>query len=413
MSLTSTHPNPTGIVSVLHWKTRLSIPCFVAALCLGLTACSDSKGAMGSEPIQESSLERSFIVPGAQPGNGNTFSACPGRARREFRLPAKVEFNAERSAHVLTRFTGVVSMVHAALGQDVVAGAPLAQLESRELTEARIAYVEAQHDLEFCGIALEREERLWEKDVTSEVELQAARFEEHEARLKVFSTRETLLALGADPEELAGLHGEDLCDSDGNALGLLAKADITSPLGGRVVDKHAVMGEAVEAGTLLFQIADMSNLWIDARVPSAIAARVSIGDEVHIVEGELGLEIAASIAYIDAKVDPGTQTTLMRAIVEGPGSGLSPGLFVEMVGSIPSDEAPIVVPKAAIQQADGRDWVFVHLQQDQWDARPVEVGFLGDEFAVVRSGLESGERVAVTGTVAIKAVWLGYGGEDA
>ena len=170
---------------------------------------------------------------------------------------------------------------------------------------------------------------------------------------------------------------------------------------------------------MLFELADLSQVWVEARLPVATLAELTLDDPVRVVAKNLGLDVTARLSYVDPRIDAGTQTALARAVVStaDAGAALRPGLFVELHGATAARERAITVPARAVTSADGGRFVFVRVEgrghgAAAWEAREVELGQEGDELVEIRSGLRAGETVATSQLLLLKSVWLGQGGEE-
>ena len=120
-------------------------------------------------------------------------------------LPGEIVLNADRIAHVVPRVAGIVREVGATVGDRIKAGQLLAVLESRELADAKASYLAAVEREKLAQANFAREERLWEKKVTSEQEYLDARQALAESRIEKNSTEQQLHALGFTDQVLKDL----------------------------------------------------------------------------------------------------------------------------------------------------------------------------------------------------------------
>ena len=82
-------------------------------------------------------------------------------------LPGEIALNADRLAHVVPRVASIVRQVKKRLGDKVKTGEVMAVLESREVAEAKSAYLAALERLALAGSNFKREEMLWQKKISS------------------------------------------------------------------------------------------------------------------------------------------------------------------------------------------------------------------------------------------------------
>ena len=108
-----------------------------------------------------------------------------------------------------------------------------------------------------------------------------------------------------------------------------------APIGGTVIHKNAFEGRYVKEGDELFQIADLSRLWMEAQVYEHDLAHVRVGQEVHIeTQAFPGEMFHGKVAFIEPQVDPRTRSVKARVDVPNPGGRLKPGMYVDAAISV-------------------------------------------------------------------------------
>ena len=323
-------------------------------------------------------------------------TAGPGRLAIEVELPGEVHINGDHLVHVTPRIGGVVTRVFASLGDRVERDQLLATLESRELADAKAAYLAASERLVLASATFAREERLWQEKVTSEQDFLDARRARAEARIEQRSSEQKLIALGLARSDLLALRNRH--DAD------LTRYEIRAPLHGTVIEKHIALGEAVASDTNVFVVADLSTVWIDLRVYQKDIGAVRAGHEVRIASNHDQEEGRGTISFVQPIVGEATRTALGRVVMANPDRIWHPGCFVTARSIVDAVEAPVTVPRAALQHVeDEGDVVFVVTADGALAPRPVMLGRSDSERFEVVAGLEPGERFAATGTFALKA----------
>ncbi len=134
--------------------------------------------------------------------------AGPGELRLEAVLPGVVKVNPDGLVHITPRVPGVVRDVFKVLGDEVVVDELLAVLDSRELAEAKAGFLAARERLELAASNRQREQHLYEREISSEQEYLEARQAEAEVRIAVNSAQQRLHALGLGEEEVERLHDQ-------------------------------------------------------------------------------------------------------------------------------------------------------------------------------------------------------------
>ncbi len=173
---------------------------------------------------------------------------------------------------------------------------------------------------------------------------------------------------------------------------------IYSPISGTVVKKGVDPGRYfAEAGQPLFEVADLSTVWIlldvyerDIRVLRK-GLRVEIATEAYPLDTFRG-----RVVFVDPVLTPETRTVRVRTEVPNPEGKLKPNMYVNATISVPQPNA-LVVPTTAILPVGKRCLVWVEVSENQFEPRKVVVGGESDGFTVILKGLEEGEVVAATG----------------
>ncbi len=329
-------------------------------------------------------------------GSGlETAVAGPGELEITVELPGEVRVNGDQMAHVSPRVSGVAREVLVSLGDSVRAGQLLAVLESRELADAKAAYLAASERLGLAEATFSREERLWRERVSAEQDYLDASTALAEARIALRTAEQKLHALGFGERWLEGLSDEPEAEYTWYRL--------TAPFDGEVIDRHLTVGETVSAEEPVFTVADLATVWIDLSVYQKDLGAVAAGQRVRFEAASDGQGGTGTIAFVQPLLGEETRTALARVVSANPDRRWRPGMFVsaEIVTDRPRVEV-MVPPAAVIRMPDGDDVVFVETA-DGFVPSPVDLGRRSREGVEVLSGLEAGERYVAAGGFSLKA----------
>ena len=322
--------------------------------------------------------------------------AGPGAIAIRRELPGEVRPNGDRLAHVAPRVGGIAREVHASLGDRVEAGQLLAVLESRELAEARAAWLAARARVELARKTFAREDRLRARGVTAEQDWLDARTALAEAEIELRAARQGLLALGVPATELTRL--PSLPEAN------LATLRLVSPLPGEVIDRHVTVGEAVAALVPVFTVADLSTVWIDLSVYPRDLAHVVPGAPVELTGPGGRPRATGRIAFVSPLLGEETRTALARVILPNPGGEWRPGTFVTGRVTVEDAEVPVRVPLAAlVHPEEGETALFVAEDGNRFVLREVTLGRRDARWAEVTAGIAPGERYVARGGFALFA----------
>lgn len=194
--------------------------------------------------------------------------------------------------------------------------------------------------------------------------------------------------------------GEPLATIDSNLS--LTSYTVSSPIAGVVMSRPAAIGMAAAEGTTLFEIADLSTLWVDLHIFGADAGHIGAGAPVTVTR----LSDGASAQTILERVLPGTatasQSTVARASLPNPDGRWRPGSAVKARVTVDRASVDLVVPVTALQTTDDQDVVYVQ-EGETYNVRPVKLGRRDAQRVEVLDGLKAGEAVVVEQSFLVKA----------
>lgn len=306
----------------------------------------------------------------------------------------KLIFHPDRMAHVLPKVSGVVQKVYKKKGDQVVAGETLALLESKEMAEQKAEYLSSLRQEAVTRAEFDRQSRLFDKGISSQSSYAQALLQQQKAQIDTELAKQKLLSYGMTNEELEALDKES-----GDQLRIYR---IKAPINGLVIERHLTQGEYVEDTDQIFQLADLSVLWVELGVPSQLAEKLHTGQIVELTPTCSNELVQGKIIHISPFFDEGSITVKAVAEVANPKGLLCPGAFA--AGSIQLEPAKkaLMVPVGAIQELDGETKVFVR-HSDHFHPVKVELGSYGKGYVEVLSGLSDHDHVAAEGSFILKA----------
>ena len=180
---------------------------------------------------------------------------------------------------------------------------------------------------------------------------------------------------------------------------------IRSPADGYVLAKAALAGVAVQPGTVLFQVADLSTVWVTADVYEQDLARIHVGAKARFEPSAYpGEATAGKVQFVYPTLDPGSRALKVRVElrnhVDRDGPRLRPGMSGTVRFDLPATTALMVPAQAVVDTGDAR-YVFVARPAGRFEPRMVKLGArVGDRVQVI-DGLSEGEAVVTTGNFLI------------
>ena len=304
-------------------------------------------------------------------------------------VTATIRPNQDRIAQVAPRVEGRIVSVAATLGQEVRAGQVLAVLDSFALGEAHSALQRAQAAQRVAQSDYQRAESLSAEEIIPQRELQRARAALETAGAELRAAADRLRLLGGTAA--AGRHAE-------------STFPVVAPLAGTVVMRKANIGELGSPAQPLFQVADLSTLWIEANLTEDKLARVRKGAAATVTVGAYPNErFAGRVTYVASMLDKDSRTTPARIEVPNKDGRLKPEMFASATIETGQARAPALsVPSGAVMLLQGQPTVFL-AENGGNEPRPVETGEKSGGRTVVTSGLKAGDQVVAEGAYALKA----------
>ena len=295
---------------------------------------------------------------------------------RTVRAPGRVEPDERRVSMISPKFEGYVERLHVnATGQPVAKGQPLFEVYSPELVSAQREY----------AIAVQGAQAL--KDAGGES-----------------SAGMRQLADSA----LARLRNWDLSPDDVAALvrsgEIRRTVTLRSPSSGIVTEKKAFQGMRFMPGEALFQVTDLSSVWVVADVFEQDVGLVKSGAKASVtLPAYPGQTFIGAITYIYPTLKPDTRTVPVRIELANPKLLLKPAMFAQVDVQLGGSAPVLTVPESAVIDSGKRQIVLVQRGEGRFEPREIRTGSRGDNFIEVLEGLKAGEEVVVAANFLIDA----------
>jgi RND family efflux transporter MFP subunit len=275
-----------------------------------------------------------------------------------------IEYDETTLADVSTKFKGWIEKLYInATGQLVMRGEPLFEIYSPDLYTAQVEYILATDPANKSGAA---------NDPSRTSAL---------TKLKFYDISD---------EQIAEL---DRTRQPRKTLRILAPQD------GFVIEKTAVVGQMMDAGTRIYRLGDLGLVWVQAQIYEQDLACVKLGQEATVtLDYQPDREFRGRVTYIYPSVDEKTRTVRVRMEFHNPGYFLKPGMFATVRLTAELEPSALLVPDMAILRSGEKTTVFVALDGGRFEPRAVTLGPLGENDTYqVLSGLKEGERIVTSG----------------
>lgn len=287
-------------------------------------------------------------------------------------LPGKVVFNDRRLAQVSARANGRIEHVHVFTNSEVKAGSPLLEIYSQEFQALQSEFLQT----------VERLNRAQKDD------------ENATARAIYESAKRRLVVVGLTEEEVKEI------ESTRMPFQFLI---VRAPFGGTILESKVRQGTFVQAGTELFDLADLSTLWVLADIYEKDLSLVRVGMQVKIEVPAYPESFIGTISTIYNVLDEKTRTVKARVQVENKHGKLKPEMFCTVNVQTQFGKETIKIPANALFGETEKHFVFVALNDTTFERRDVRTGFETRDFSEILDGLLVGELIVVKGGFFLKS----------
>jgi membrane fusion protein, copper/silver efflux system len=294
---------------------------------------------------------------------------------KTIRAAGRIEINERRTYTIAPKFEGWVERLYVnTSGQSVSKGQALFDVYSPELISAQREY------------ALAIQGALTLKDAGEDAkagmkQLAAASL----ARLKNWGIAE---------EQIKQL-------SDGKTQRSLT---FYAPISGIVLEKKAVQGMRFMPGEMLYQIADLSSVWVVAEVTEQDIGSVKAGSVAQVnIAAYPDKHFEGKVDFIYPTLDTATRTVQVRVELVNPKGLLKPAMFASVELAVSHGGKVLTVPTSAVIDSGTRQVVLVQLAQGHFEPRTVKLGSRSENYVEVLDGIAEGEQVVTSANFLIDA----------
>lgn len=316
-----------------------------------------------------------------------TVEAKKGTLSKEINAVGIVQFDQSRQAKVTAWIAGRIDKLNVdTVGAFVSKDKPVAEVYSPDLVATQQEYL----------LAVRSRDQLKDSPLPSISQNGDGLVASAKQRLMLFGVKEKQIA------ELEKVGKPNI------------RLPIYTPLSGVVIEKMVQQGQYVNMGEVLFNIADLSKVWVELDVFESEVPYVRVGQQVEIRSAaDHKVTSNGRISFIYPFHDPKTHTVKARVEMANPGLRLKPDMFVNAIIRVPLTTG-IILPVTAVIDTGKRQVVWVETSAGMFEPRDVQVGERMDDKLQILSGLNTGDKVAVSGSYLIdsESQLKGGGGQD-
>lgn len=291
--------------------------------------------------------------------------------QKVIRTVGLIEYDERRLATVNTKFEGWIEKLYIDYsGRYVHRGERLAEIYSPELLATQQEFINLMK---------------WEKESASVKNKDVGSMLSKDAKAIIEGARQRLRLWDISDEQINKI------EQTGKPVRTLT---LYSPVSGYVVQKAALKGMRVMPGEKLFDIADLSTVWILSDIFEYELPLIKVGEKALISLSYFpGKEFSSTIEYIYPTIAGETRSAKVRFTVPNPGNKLKPQMYTNVEVKINLGRK-LIIPDNAVLDAGKRQVVYVDKGEGNFEPREVNIGTRADGMVEITRGLKAGERVA-------------------
>ena len=338
-------------------------------------AASQTKGPVAGEPEDIPQVE---ISPEQQKLIGvKTVKAAMRPLQKVIRTVGKLEADERKLATVNAKIEGWIEKLYVeTTGSYIKKGQPLAEIYSPELVAAQQEFLNA------LKWAKQSSGSSAEKDKNSSTDISRLIAEDAAATLE--ASRRRLLLWDVSAQQIKKI------EESGEVMRTLT---LYSPVNGFITQKMAVSGMKIMPGEKLFDVADLSGIWVIADIYEYELPLIKVGNHASITLDYLpGKEFHSQIDYIYPSIAADTRTVKIRLKLDNPDHQLKPQMFANVELKI-NQGKKLMIPDSAVIDTGKGMVVYVDLGNGSFEPREIKAGLRGDGYIDVLRGLKNGDKV--------------------
>jgi len=289
--------------------------------------------------------------------------------KQSFSSDLKVEgtIDADQSTIATAKVPGTVMNINIEVGSRVSKGQILASLDNSSALKGKL---ELEQQVAFATTVFEKQKRLWEKEVGTEIQYLTAK-NQKEALEKSLNTLNTNIDM----------------------------FNVRSPINGTIEAVDVKIGQITAPGMPIFKVVNMSAIKVVANISEAYADKVSVGDIVSVELPDINQTIKAKVTFTSNFIDPLNRTFRVEIKLNGI-KDVKPNMVAKLNIVDYVNPKALVVPSNAIQRTESETYVMIAKQEKNKtiaEKRTIVIGKTNQDLTEVVSGIFENETIIVNG----------------
>ena len=260
-------------------------------------------------------------------------------------------------ANVTSLYGGVIKTINVQLGDFVKKGQLIATIANPQFIQLQEEYLSTTSKIIFAEQEVVRQKELNEGNAGALKNYQSANAELKSMRTRRASLQQQIQLMGINPNSL-------------NNSNLRSALSVTSPISGTISNVFSNIGSYVDVSSPLAEIVDNSQLHLDLNIFEKDLPLIKIGQIIHFrITNNSGEDYNAKVYSIGAAFENESKSIPIHATVQGNKSGLIDGMNITAIVSL-NDVTTTAIPNEAIVSTDGKDYIFVVINNQAAEEKP-------------------------------------------
>jgi Cu(I)/Ag(I) efflux system membrane fusion protein len=389
-------------------KKRIIIICYVI-IAVGIvffySSCKDSRNTQKTSNVENNSTEKSETIstkpeePAQKQDEAptveiplekqqligvRTIAAAIQPLQKIIRTTGKIEYDERKLTTINTKVEGWIEKLYFNFtGIYVKKGEPLADLYSPELWATQQEFINLVRWAKKTGNRVMDSTRTASPTQGGTTDLTTMLSKDNDSLME--AARQRLKLWDISDEQISKIEESERP---------IRTLTIHSPVSGYVLQKYAVQGMKVMAGEKLFDVSDLSTIWVVADIYENELSVIKVGDTAKIqLSYYPGKELTSKIDFVSPTLSSETRTAQIRFSIPNSGGKLKPGMFTDVELKINLGNR-LAVPDEAVIDTGLRQIVYVDKGDGHFEPRAITTGLRAEKLVEVLAGLKAGEKVA-------------------
>lgn len=381
-----------------------------------LTGCSNHKEEQADmeDPVQSNIVQ--LTTEAIQRTGLTTVIVSRQNASNQITTTAEIKANEDRVFHINSFVGGRISKDNVFLGDAIHSGQTLAVVQNLEVAKIQADYIHQLHQNEveiqkaktrheLAQKNMERERHLLAEGISPRKDYLQAQNDVALTQADLAGEQEHNIHIRAEGKALLSAYG--LTPNNAHSEKVRTDSPVKAPRSGVIIRKNITLGDMVTPDTVMYEVADLSQVWLDMTIHPKDLSSVQTGQTIlFTTDSQMGKTFTGRIDYIQPIAQEASQTYVARAYLDNTSGLLKPGMFGQVQIIRKTKDSKPFVPEGSIQKYGKENFVFVVLNNNRFRKQAIQLGEKVTDGYLIDAGVKPGDQIVGKGSFTLKAEML-------